>query len=87
MNPSPIALARGPANPRQKKGFKIAGVKDRYQEELLILGGQFHQMVSSKDASGGFVLMIPSGSKGPTGPPLKFRPGSQAGKKSIQEPK
>jgi len=35
-----------------KRGFKVAGRKDRYQEELLIMGGQFDCKVSSKDTNG-----------------------------------
>lgn len=35
-----------------KKGFKVENKKDRYQEELLIMGGQFDCKVSSKDTNG-----------------------------------
>ena len=38
------------------KGFRIEGNKDRYQEELLIMGGQFDCKVSSKDSNGELLI-------------------------------
>jgi len=37
---------------RSRKGFKVKSGKDRFQEELHIMGGQFNCMVSSKDTNG-----------------------------------
>jgi mannose-6-phosphate isomerase-like protein (cupin superfamily) len=37
---------------RPTKGFKVAAGKDRFQEELHIMGGQFQLMVSSEDTNG-----------------------------------
>ena len=37
---------------RTKNGFKVAARKDRFQEELHIMGGQFNCIVSSKDTNG-----------------------------------
>lgn len=37
---------------RVPKGFKVDAGKDRFQEELLIMGGQFSRMISSKDTEG-----------------------------------
>lgn len=39
-----------------KRGFKVAGRKDRYQEELLIMGGTFDCKVSSKDTNGAWCI-------------------------------
>ena len=47
-----ISKAGVPAKDRSKKGFKVEGRKDRYQEELLIMGGQFDCKVSAKDTNG-----------------------------------
>lgn len=38
------------------KGFKVEKGKDRYQEELLIMGGQFHCKVSAKDTGGELLI-------------------------------
>jgi quercetin dioxygenase-like cupin family protein len=38
------------------KGFKVEAGKDRFQEELLIMGGQFHCKVSAKDTNGAFCI-------------------------------
>ncbi|HTJ50235.1 MAG TPA: cupin domain-containing protein [Cyclobacteriaceae bacterium] len=46
------AAARTTSNERPKKGFKVAAGKDRFQEELHIMGGQFYCMVSSQDTNG-----------------------------------
>lgn len=35
-----------------KKGFKVGKGKDRYEQELLIMGGQFDCKVSGKDTNG-----------------------------------
>ena len=39
-----------------KKGFRIEGNKDRYQQELLIMGGQFDCKVSLKDSNGELLI-------------------------------
>jgi len=39
-----------------KKGFKVEGHKDRYQEELHIMGGQFDCKISTKDTNGEWLL-------------------------------
>jgi mannose-6-phosphate isomerase-like protein (cupin superfamily) len=45
------------ANPgRPNKGFKVGANKDRYQEELLIMGGLFDCKVSSKDTDGDLLI-------------------------------
>ena len=38
------------------KGFKVAANKDRYQEDLLIMGGKFDLKVSSKDTDGDLLI-------------------------------
>jgi len=45
----------GPDQP-PKKGFKVEKNTDRSQEELLIMGGQFDCMVSSKDSDGQLLI-------------------------------
>jgi len=47
-----IADAQNPGNDRSKKGLKVAAGKDRYQEELFIMGGKFACKVSAKDTNG-----------------------------------
>jgi mannose-6-phosphate isomerase-like protein (cupin superfamily) len=37
---------------RSEKGFKVDAGNDRFNEELLIMGGQFDCLVSSKDTGG-----------------------------------
>ncbi len=37
---------------RTKKGFKVEAGKDRWDEELHIMGGSFRRMVSAKDTDG-----------------------------------
>jgi mannose-6-phosphate isomerase-like protein (cupin superfamily) len=37
---------------RAKKGFKVEAGKDRYQEELQIMGGRFSRIVSADDTNG-----------------------------------
>jgi mannose-6-phosphate isomerase-like protein (cupin superfamily) len=41
---------------RPNKGFKVEANKDRYQEELLIMGGKFDCKVSSKDTDGDLLI-------------------------------
>ena len=48
--------ARPKTNDRPKKGFKVESVKDRYQEELFIMGGRFDCKVSSKDTDGDLLI-------------------------------
>lgn len=47
-----IANAKNLAKSRVNKGFKVEAGKDRFQEELLIMGGQFDCKVSGKDTDG-----------------------------------
>jgi mannose-6-phosphate isomerase-like protein (cupin superfamily) len=47
-----IANAKNPAKDRANKGFEVEAGKDRFQEELLIMGGQFDCKVSGKDTNG-----------------------------------
>ena len=44
------------ADDRPNKGFKVEANKDSYQEELLIMGGQFDCKVSAKDTDGDLLL-------------------------------
>jgi mannose-6-phosphate isomerase-like protein (cupin superfamily) len=50
------AVARGaetkPAAVRSSQGFRVGAQKDRYDEELLIMGGRFGLKVSSRDSGG-----------------------------------
>lgn len=39
-------------DPRATKGFKVDGDKSRFQEDLLLMGGQFRLKVSAKDTGG-----------------------------------
>jgi mannose-6-phosphate isomerase-like protein (cupin superfamily) len=41
---------------RPNKGFKVGAGKDRYQEELLIMGGKFDCKISSKDTGGDLLI-------------------------------
>ena len=41
---------------RPNKGFKVEANKDRYQEELSIMGGKFDCKVSSKDTDGDLLI-------------------------------
>lgn len=41
-------------NDQPQKGFKVEAGRDRFQEELHIMGGQFNCIVSSKDTNGDF---------------------------------
>ena len=47
-----IANAKNSSKDRADKGFKVEAGKDRYQKELLIMGGQFDCKVSGKDTDG-----------------------------------
>jgi len=47
-----VAQAQGSLNAAPGKGFKVESKKDRYQEELHIMGGQFDLKVSGKDTGG-----------------------------------
>ncbi|MBS1600255.1 MAG: cupin domain-containing protein [Bacteroidetes bacterium] len=47
-----VADAQRAKTDRPKKGFKSESGKDRYQEELLIMGGRFDCKVSAKDTDG-----------------------------------
>jgi mannose-6-phosphate isomerase-like protein (cupin superfamily) len=50
-----MANAQNPTN-HTEKGFKVEARKDRYKEELLIMGGQFDCKVSSKDTKGAWLI-------------------------------
>jgi mannose-6-phosphate isomerase-like protein (cupin superfamily) len=47
-----VAEANNATEDIPRKGFKVEAQKDRYQEELHIMGGQFDCKVSSKDTNG-----------------------------------
>jgi mannose-6-phosphate isomerase-like protein (cupin superfamily) len=47
-----MASAKNAPKDRADKGFKVGAGKDRFQEELLIMGGQFDCKVSGKDTDG-----------------------------------
>lgn len=50
------AMAKdGPADP-PAKGFKVEGGKDRYEQEMLIMGGKFDCKVSSRDTNGQLLI-------------------------------
>jgi|SRR6185437_15630276 len=51
-----LAKARKPLTNRVDKGFKVRAGKDRYQEELLIMGGRFDCKVSGKDTDGDLLI-------------------------------
>jgi len=48
--------AQSSRDTQPKKGFKVEGHKDRWEEELLIMGGQFDCKVSSKDTGGELLI-------------------------------
>jgi len=50
------ATAQNASPDRPKKGSKVAANKDRYQKELLIMGGRFDCKVSSKDTDGDLLI-------------------------------
>jgi quercetin dioxygenase-like cupin family protein len=55
----PIAAAFVPVTGkknRPNKGFKVAAKKDRYQKEMLIMGGSFNCKISSKDTDGDLLV-------------------------------
>src|SRR5215475_2675641 len=47
-----LANAKNRSKERAGKGFKVEAGKDRFQEELSIMGGQFDCKVSGKDTDG-----------------------------------
>jgi len=47
-----VASAQKQVDDRPKKGIKVDNGKDRFLEDLLIMGGQFSCKVSSKDTAG-----------------------------------
>ncbi len=47
-----FAKAQNLTKDRANKGFKVEAGKDRFQEELLIMGGRFDCKVSGKDTDG-----------------------------------
>jgi mannose-6-phosphate isomerase-like protein (cupin superfamily) len=49
---APLAAAQNAESQTPKKGFKIDAGKDRFQEELHIMGGQFMCVVSGEDTGG-----------------------------------
>ncbi|MBV9987525.1 MAG: cupin domain-containing protein [Chitinophagaceae bacterium] len=51
-----VAQAKGLSKNRPNKGFKVKGNKNRYQEELMIMGGRFDCKVSSKDTDGDLLI-------------------------------
>jgi mannose-6-phosphate isomerase-like protein (cupin superfamily) len=51
-----VCEAKGFSKDRPNKGFKVEANKDRYQEELLIMGGNFSCKVSSKDTDGDLLI-------------------------------
>lgn len=51
-----VSNAKGFSNERPNKGFKVEANKDRYQEELLIMGGHFSCKVSAKDTDGDLLI-------------------------------
>ena len=50
------AIAQGPGKPRAAKGIKVEAGKDRFQEELMIMGGQFDCKVSARDTGGDLLI-------------------------------
>lgn len=44
------------AKERPKKGFKVSAGKDRFQQELHIMGGQFDRIVSAEDTDGDLLI-------------------------------
>jgi len=51
-----IAEAQDPKQTNPGKGFKVERGKDRYQEELMVMGGQFDCKVSAKDTGGNWCM-------------------------------
>ncbi len=50
------AYAQNLQGQTSQKGFLVKSAKDRYQEELHIMGGQFDCKVSAKDTNGAFCM-------------------------------
>jgi len=51
-----VAEAKKAPADRTQKGFKVAAQQNRYQEELLIMGGRFDCKVTSKDTDGELLI-------------------------------
>jgi mannose-6-phosphate isomerase-like protein (cupin superfamily) len=51
-----LAEAQDPKPKQNKKGFKVENDKDRFQEELHIMGGKFELKVSGKDTNGALCI-------------------------------
>jgi len=51
-----VSAAQTPQKDRVKKGFKVESKKDRYQQELMIMGGEFYCKVSGKDTDGDLLI-------------------------------
>jgi len=51
-----VSQAQPLSKDRPNKGFKVDANKDRYQEELLIMGGKFDCKVSSRDTEGDLLI-------------------------------
>ena len=56
LAPALLSGTKGFSKDRPNKGFKVESNKDRYQEELLIMGGHFGCKVSSKDSDGDLLI-------------------------------
>jgi quercetin dioxygenase-like cupin family protein len=54
--PALMAEANSVSKHRLSKGFKVEANKDRYQEELLLMGGKFDCKVSSRDTDGDLLI-------------------------------
>jgi quercetin dioxygenase-like cupin family protein len=51
-----LSVVQTNAKGRPKKGFKVSAGKDRFQQELHIMGGQFYRIVSSEDTDGDLLI-------------------------------
>ena len=56
LAPALVAEAGKPIQNRPDKGFKVEARRDRYQQELLIMGGQFDCKVSASDTNGELLI-------------------------------
>lgn len=56
MAPALVAEAKGLPGNRPNKGFKVNANEDRYQEELMMMGGRFACKVSAKDTNGDLLI-------------------------------
>lgn len=52
MASAPMARAAAPTPQRATGGFRVGAEADRFDEELLIMGGQFRCKVSARDTGG-----------------------------------